>query len=239
MKYRMNTAQGCVNAISEYGINDLTGGANLATMKTRYLSWWALLAKRFHGVYQTTIGPHTSSTDNWRTVSGQGLHSEESVRQAVNQWLRAPKSAGAGNSALYDAGGNLTAVFDTARYEEANSDGSLITINAATGAISNGTGGRFAVDTTVYLTGTATAVGTQSLTDSTKAFTTQQYSGYSVRITADAGTPAAVGQVRSIATTEPTILRLDSAWTTTPSATASYEIRKLPTGDGQAWTRPS
>jgi hypothetical protein len=231
-KYRLNAAQGCVNVISEYGINDLTGGASVASMKSMYLQWWAILAKRFKGVFQTTIGPHASSTDNWRTLAGQGLNTEEANRQAVNQWLRAPASAGAGNSAILDAAGTLTAVFDTAKGAECNADGSAITINPTTGAISNGTGGMFPVDTTTYLTGTATSSGAQSLTDTTQAWTSQQWAGYYVHITADATTPASVGQVRSISTTTATVLNLDSAWTTNPSAGATYAIRKLPTIDG-------
>lgn len=229
---RIQAAQGCANIISEYGINDLTGGASVATMKARYLTWWALLAARFPGVFQTTIAPHTSSSDNWRTVSGQTIAAEESARQAINQWLRAPASAGAGNSALVDAAGTLDGVFDTALPVEVNADGSAITITPSTGAIANGAGGRFGVDSTVYLTGTPTGVGAQSITDSTKTWTTNQWAGYYVHITADPTTPAAVGQVRSISISEPTILRLDSAWATNPSTAATYSLRKLPTLDG-------
>lgn len=238
-RYRITAAQGCLNVISEYGINDLTGGVSVADMKTRYLTWWGLLAARFPRVYQTTIAPHTSSTNNWRTVAGQGLHAEEANRQAINQWLRAPASAGAGNSALADAAGILAGVFDTARPAEANADGSVITINPATGAISNGTGGRFPVDTTTYLTGTVSSAAAQSLTDTTRNWASQEWAGYHIHITADATTPAAVGQVRSISTVSSTILRTDSAWTTIPSAGATYVLRKLPTTDGlhpSTWT---
>lgn len=71
-----------------------------------------------------------------------------------------------------------------------------------------------------FATGTATAGGATTLTNSTKAWTTNQWSNYQVRITAGTG----IGQVRSIASNTGTVLTVSAAWTTNPDATSQYAI---------------
>jgi lysophospholipase L1-like esterase len=76
------------------GINDITGGQNLAAMQARMQTVWAMLAA--HGVtdiFQTTITPVTTSTDAWATVVNQTATATNGVRVSVNDWLRS-KPAG-------------------------------------------------------------------------------------------------------------------------------------------------
>ena len=228
-------AGGCKYAIDQYGQNDIFANARTtAQVKADLLAHWEYLARRGMTVYRTTMTPDTNSTDTWQTVSGQTSVNagSEAVRQQINQWLRAPASAGAGNSAMFDAGGNLAGIFDTGAQVEVNANGSAITINPATGAISNGSGGFWCVDTTSYATGTTTATANNRLTDTSKSFTTNQWKDYSMVITGDAATPASVGQLRVIAVSAPTTLTTDTLFTTTPSVGATYKIVKTFVTDG-------
>jgi len=74
----------------------------------------------------------------------------------------------------------------------------------------------------ISASGTATSTTSGTLVDTSQAWTTDQWRGLAVRITADSGTPAAVGTVAAIDTN--TANTLTCSWSVTPSATASYEI---------------
>ena len=69
-------------------------------------------------------------------------------------------------------------------------------------------------------TGTATAGGASTLTNSAKNWATNQWTNYQVRITAGTG----IGQIRAIASNTATVLTTGSAWTTNPDATSVYAI---------------
>ena len=71
-----------------------------------------------------------------------------------------------------------------------------------------------------FATGTATAGGASTLTNSAKAWGTNQWANYQVRITAGTG----AGQIRSIASNTATVLTTSAAWTTQPDATSQYVI---------------
>lgn len=71
-----------------------------------------------------------------------------------------------------------------------------------------------------FATGTATAGAASTLTNSAKAWTTNQWANYQIRITAGTGT----GQIRTIASNTATVLTVSSAWTVTPDATSQYSI---------------
>lgn len=71
-----------------------------------------------------------------------------------------------------------------------------------------------------FATGTATAGAASTLTNSAKAWTTNQWANYQVRITAGTG----IGQVRQIASNTGTVLTTAAAWTTNPDATSQYVI---------------
>ena len=69
-------------------------------------------------------------------------------------------------------------------------------------------------------TGTATAGTSTTLTNSGKAWGTNMWANYQVRITAGTGK----GQIRSVASNTGTALTVSAAWTVTPDATSVYSI---------------
>ncbi len=69
-------------------------------------------------------------------------------------------------------------------------------------------------------TGTATAGAASTLTNSAKAWATNQWANYQVRITAGTG----VGQVRTVASNTGTVLTVSANWSTNPDATSVYVI---------------
>lgn len=71
-----------------------------------------------------------------------------------------------------------------------------------------------------FATGTATSATSTTLVNSGKAWTTNQWSNYQVRITGGTG----IGQIRSISSNTGTTLTISTAWTITPDATSTYAI---------------
>lgn len=69
-------------------------------------------------------------------------------------------------------------------------------------------------------TGTATAGGATTLTDSGKSWTTNVYAGFLVRITSGTGS----GQIRTISSNTGTVLTVAAAWAVNPDATSVYAI---------------
>ena len=76
--------------------------------------------------------------------------------------------------------------------------------------------------------GTASAATTTSLTDASKAWTTNVFSGYSVFITGGTG----VGQYRTVLTNTATQLDLSPDWTAVPDASSTYKIVDPPVDRG-------
>lgn len=71
-----------------------------------------------------------------------------------------------------------------------------------------------------FATGTASAGGASTLTNSAKNWTTNQWTNYQVRIVSGTG----AGQIRTIASNTATVLTTSTAWTTQPDATSVYSI---------------
>lgn len=71
-----------------------------------------------------------------------------------------------------------------------------------------------------FATGTATAGAATTLTNSAKAWATNMWANYQVRITAGTGK----GQIRAIASNNGTVLTVSAAWTVNPDATSVYSI---------------
>ncbi len=71
-----------------------------------------------------------------------------------------------------------------------------------------------------FATGTATAGGASTLTNSAKAWATNQWTNSQIRISAGTG----LGQIRTISSNTATVITVSSAWTTTPDATSVYSI---------------
>jgi hypothetical protein len=78
----------------------------------------------------------------------------------------------------------------------------------------------FGTDYVSFATGTATAGGASTLTNSAKTWTTNQWSNYQIRITGGTG----AGQIRTIASNTGTVITVGSAWATQPDVTSTYSI---------------
>lgn len=72
-----------------------------------------------------------------------------------------------------------------------------------------------------FSVGTATSGGASTLTDSGKAWGTNQFYNYEVRITDGTG----IGQYRTITSNTSTAITVSSAWSVQPDATSEYEIQ--------------
>ena len=237
-QYRLSAAHGFKYAVVESGTNDIAAGISQSTIEANLVVMWSFLQRRGMKVCQTTFLPRTNSTDGWTTITNQSPYGgavQEATRQGLNQWLRAPSSAGAGNSATFDAAANgvtLNCVLDVDALLEANNNDTLISINPSTGGISNGAGGYWQVDTTTYDTGSvSTWYSNQKANDINKSWIVNQWWGYQLKITSDIGTPAAVGQIQSIATNTNNQLTTN-VFATLPDSGAGYAIIRQPTADG-------
>jgi hypothetical protein len=71
-----------------------------------------------------------------------------------------------------------------------------------------------------FATGTATAGGASTLTNSAKSWTTNQWTNYQIRIVSGTG----AGQIRTIASNTATVITTGTAWTTQPSTDSAYSI---------------
>ena len=71
-----------------------------------------------------------------------------------------------------------------------------------------------------YATGTATAGGATTLTNSGKSWTANQWTNYQIRITAWTG----IGQIRTITSNTGTAITVGSSWGSNPDATSQYSI---------------
>lgn len=71
-----------------------------------------------------------------------------------------------------------------------------------------------------FATGTATAGGASTLTNSGKAWTVNSWTNYQIRIVSGTG----AGQIRTIASNTATVITTSAAWTTQPDATSVYSI---------------
>lgn len=71
-----------------------------------------------------------------------------------------------------------------------------------------------------FATGTATAGAAATLTNSAKAWSTNQWANAQLRITAGTG----IGQIRTVASNTGTVLTVSANWTTNPDATSVYSL---------------
>jgi hypothetical protein len=71
-----------------------------------------------------------------------------------------------------------------------------------------------------FATGTATAGGASTLTNTGKAWATNQWTNYQLRIVSGTG----AGQIRTVASNTGTVLTVGAAWTTNPDSTSVYSL---------------
>lgn len=100
--------------LCELGINDLTGSAQtLDASKSRHILTWRDLAKYGKPVYQSTLTPYTSSTDNWGTTANQTValaNGNEAVRVGLNDWFRDGSPLNSSDFAPVATGSNAAGV---------------------------------------------------------------------------------------------------------------------------------
>lgn len=75
--------------INELGINDVTNGDGASTIESNLQALWASMQSRGLKVCQDTLLPKTSSSDFFATAANQTPSAGDSVRIAVNAWIRA------------------------------------------------------------------------------------------------------------------------------------------------------
>lgn len=78
-------------AVVEYCRNDLEDSRTVAQMQANLITLWTTRSSAGQRVIQTTITPHTTSTDSWATTANQTVSSTaiEARRVQLNDWVRA------------------------------------------------------------------------------------------------------------------------------------------------------
>lgn len=231
MNYRHIFAKYATHTLCEYGTNDIFSGLlSLATMQANLISYWYNFYALGQKVMQTTILPRTTSADNWQIATNQSTLTGESVRIALNEWLRAGAPCTvSGYTVTPVAVGTLGAVPCLYLYKVLDIC-SVLEVNSANVLTQNG--GRWLVGGTIR-TGTATSATATSLADASANFSSLPVPGAMVRIASGTG----AGQVNWIVgASSATNINLLNSWTTTPDATSTYTILDTPTRDG---THPS
>lgn len=87
---RLALSQYCSHIVSGYGINDITGAGGATRTAAQLLADLQTIWAQFGGkpVYQTTIGPKSSSTDSWATTVNQTTDATNSERTSFNDSIR-------------------------------------------------------------------------------------------------------------------------------------------------------
>jgi lysophospholipase L1-like esterase len=135
-RLRLPLIQGGTDVLTNLGINDLSGVITLAALQVLGIAAWFDFARYSARVWQTTITPHTSSSDTWATAANQTPFTNNAIRIAYNDWIRdgAPMLNGvavaAGSSApgtirAGAAGHPLAGYFEVADAVEVDSAGTL------------------------------------------------------------------------------------------------------------------
>jgi len=212
---RMAIASGCTHAIFNYGTNDL-GVRTAAQIEANILEITAALNAKGMKVFWCTLIPKTSSTNGWTDVAGQTKTGNESVRLAVNAWLRDTSA----NGYVAQAGGSSKAgVFDVASAVEVNASNVLTQDGGYWKAVAASASGTSSGSNT-----------TTTLNDTSKNWTVNQFVGQYVYITGGTGAGQTAGYIVSNTATQ---LTIKSAWpTATPDATSTYVIANSYTIDG-------
>lgn len=103
LRNRMVFLSACSSIVWAFGTNDIfVGLQSFATVRTNALSTIKMSTAYGAPVWVCTTLPQTTSSDSWHSNSGQSPKTGNAVRLQWNAYLRAPASAGAGNSLAFD-----------------------------------------------------------------------------------------------------------------------------------------
>lgn len=202
---RMRHAFGCQTAYVDFGVNDISVDLNsAATVEANLLTIWNVLNKAGLRVYAGTVLPFTTSTDFWVTTTNQTKGSGESVRLAVNAYIRSMPAP-------------LSGVFDIASKIEVNSSNVLTQ-----------DGGYWPAATVVSAGITPTSGTTTAATYSGTPFTLDADRTYLLLVTA--GTNS--GLARAISQNTTSVLTLAPAMTSAMDNTSTGTLYRTGTNDG-------
>lgn len=86
---RLKLARGASHAVTAYGVNDILNGKTLTQIQTAMTNFWTTLNRNGMAVMQTTITPAvTTNVGGTLAVTNQTPSAGESVRVALNNWIR-------------------------------------------------------------------------------------------------------------------------------------------------------
>jgi lysophospholipase L1-like esterase len=87
---RLTLIRGCNVANVMYGTNDIfTALRTQAQVQADLLTLWTILTNMGMRIFANTFTPQTTSTDSWTTAGNQTVKTGETVRVAINDWIRA------------------------------------------------------------------------------------------------------------------------------------------------------
>lgn len=160
-------------------------------------------------IASNTIGANAVIT--FTTASGSAFSASTVYRLCTPVWyVLGAGTFAAGSFKKYDYATNTwTTLSNTGLPATLGTDGKLVSTPSWMGS-----------DYLSFATGTASAGGASTLTNSAKNWTTNQWANSQVRIVSGTG----AGQVRMIASNTATVLTTSAAWTTQPDATSVYSI---------------
>lgn len=109
-------------------------------------------------------------------------------------------------------------------WDVGSTDGTSLTSELLNGTFTATAAGSFTDTSKIDDSGTASAGGASTLTDSSKTWTVDEWANKQLYIVAGTGS----GQYRTITTNTATVLTVDSAWAVQPDATSQYQIGGWP-----------
>jgi hypothetical protein len=189
----INTNLNLQRSLAGYQI-EITAGPNAGVRRT---------------ILHNTVGSNSVITVD--TVYGTAITASSVYRLLTPRWYVVASGApAAGSFRMYCFALNTWTSLQQTGLPTVSTDSRLIATPSIAGLNEN----------TVFATGTATAGGASTLTNSGKAWATNQWANSQIRITAGTG----VGQIRTIASNTATVITTSAAWAVNPDATSVYEI---------------
>lgn len=99
---------------SDIAINDCIAGTTAAVIEQDMVTFWSSASASGARVIQSTLTPHSSTTDGWMSPGNQTPFTNDTIRTAVNTWLRggapiingAPVAVGTGGALLTGQAGH-------------------------------------------------------------------------------------------------------------------------------------
>lgn len=159
-------------------------------------------------IVSNTIGANATITV---TTQASAFSASTVYRLITPRWyVVGAGTLASGSFRVYDYATNTwTTLSNTGLPATIGTDGKLLATPSYHGSANN-----------TFATGTATAGGASTITNSAKNWTVNQWTNYQVRITAGLG----AGQIRTIASNTATVITVSAAWTTQPDSTSVYAL---------------